>query len=139
MHENGIVGGNWDPNIMPPGPKSLTTVGNNGAANCASYCAYNWNSEVTGKYADAKGACCVSAHKSDDPNTPISCTTAPGVLGAGKSLKCVCQVDNRPFLTGNKNYNGQQYECDGKVFSRRMKNGWGGHGMNSVTVRLTWW
>ena len=127
MHGKCIVVGNWDPNIIPPASlgRKLWTVGNNGAANCASYCAYNWNSEVTAAYPDAKGACCHTSHNSDDPNTPISCTTTElAVLGAGKSLKCVCQVDTRPFLTGNKNGGGQQYECNGKTFLKKTRLSW---------------
>ena len=110
-----------DPASSSGGLRRLTTVGNNGAANCAAYCAYNWGNEVTAQYPDATGACCVTSHKSNQPNTPIGCTANnPGVLGGGKTLNCICQVDDRPFLpnfqiTGVANqYNIQTHECSGK-------------------------
>lgn len=71
----------------------VNASGNNGAAYCSAYCAYNWNDQCPSFW---KGACCLKAYNANTMEE-VSCTA----YGSGAGTICTCQMqDSTPFLTG---------------------------------------
>jgi len=71
----------------------VNATGNNGAAYCSAYCAYNWNEYAPSYW---KGACCLKAYNANTWEE-VSCMS----LGGGAGTICTCQqADSTPFLEG---------------------------------------
>ena len=112
----------------------ITTIGNNGAAKCSAYCAYNWNNEIKKACPTAKGACCVRAYTVNG-NKPLSCLTRNWPHGA---VRCVCKVANeKPFLPGaalGKSYYDNRHVCPGGKSAALEESGSGKSAALEVSV-----
>merc|ERR1719454_1017696 len=82
----------------------VNASGNNGAAYCSAYCAYNWNDQCPSFW---KGACCLKAYNAETLEE-VSCTTRWPANNAG--LLCTCQMaDSNPWVTDPPAGQGDSY------------------------------